>query len=827
MCNRKSFYRILLSLVIILLAVQNILPIHDRIPEQYLASCVTHDRAAFEELMRRAHERLEAGQSKSLFLAIRDIANAERIDLSRFFKNKNVDDIKNLSEKNKILLNILLADSKGKIKQGLDLKGGVSCVLKIDDSKFENLGTSEKTEQLNKAIDIIRQRIDGFGVSEPLLRVFGKNCIEIQLPGISIKDNPEIVDTIKKPAKLEFKLLHPTLVPKSKSERGPIGYEVLVFEGDHGNNGEEKYAFVKRIPDMTGSMVKHAGVVVGQYGEYEISLTMTEEGARCFEKVTAANINRRLGIVLDGKLYSAPSIRSAITSGRANINGNFSQRNAFELSNILNNPLEFELKFVELSEIGPSLAEDARIGSLRAMLIGTIVVAAFMLIFYHTAGIVSLIAVMANIVIILGVMATIGGTLTLPGIAALVLTIGMAVDANILIFERIREELLSGKPLKAALAAGHEKAFSTVLDANLTTLLTAIILIYFGVGPVKGFGVILAIGIFATMFGALVLSKGLLEFLVEKDLVKKLIPDFRIKPTSFDFLKHIKLIAGIYTIVALACIVVTAFRDTKIYGIDFTGGDEITITFEKKIPISEINKLASEHGMGEVTSVYQKSMADNSEILRIQTPEGQGTKFFDHLSNHFQDSKPFLVRKTEIGASVGQGTKLNALISVMLSMVGIMIYVAFRFETGYGIGAVISTIADVAMTILIYLALGHQISAPMIASILMVVGYAINDTIIVFDRIREELKINKSKTLKDIINLSINRTLSRTILTSTSTFLAALALYVFGSGVVVDFALVFSMGVIVGTFSSIFIASPVFYAWHRGDRATITGSSVT
>lgn len=827
MRNGKSFYRILLSLGIILLAVQSILPIHDRIPEQYLVSCVTHDRAVFEELMRRARERVEFGQSKSLFLAIRDIADAEKIDLSRFFKNRDVDDIKNFSEKNKILLNILLADSKGKIKQGLDLKGGVSCVLKIDDSKFENLETSEKMEQLNKAIDIIRQRIDGLGVSEPLLRVFGKNCIEIQLPGISTKDNPEIVDTIKKPAKLEFKLLHPTLMPKSKSERAPIGYEVLMFEGDRGDNGEETYAFVKKIPDMTGSMVKHAGVAVGQYGEYGISLTMTEDGARCFAKVTAANINRRLGIVLDGKLYSAPSIRSEITDGRASISGKFSQRDALELSNILNNPLEFELKFVELSEIGPSLAEDARISSLRAMLIGTAVVATFMLIFYHAAGIISLIAVTANIVIVLGVMATIGGTFTLPGIAALVLTIGMAVDANILIFERMREELLSGKPLKAALAAGHEKAFSTVLDANLTTLLTAVILIYFGVGPVKGFGVILAIGIFATMFCTLVLSKGLLEFLVEKDLVKKLIPDFRIKPTSFDFLEYTKLTVGIYTIVAFTCIVIVASRGFKIYGIDFTGGDEITITFEKKIPINEISKLASEHGIGEVTSVYQRSIADNSEILRVQTPEGQGTKFFDHLSDHFQDSRPFLVRKTEIGASVGQRIKLNAFISVILSMIGVMIYVAFRFETGYGIGAVISTIVDVAMTILIYLALGHQISASMIASILMVVGYAINDTIIVFDRIREELKINKTKALKNVINLSINRTLSRTILTSASTFLAALALYVFGSGVVVDFALVFSIGVIIGTFSSIFIASPVFYAWHKNNRTTIIGSNAT
>ncbi|MDR1890757.1 MAG: protein translocase subunit SecD [Puniceicoccales bacterium] len=827
MRNRGSFYRILSSLVIILLAIQSTLPIHDRIPEQYLVSCVTNGKADFEELLRRAHGRLETGQSRSLFLAIRDIADAEKIDLSQFFKNKNVADIRSLPEKNKVLLNALLADSKGKIKQGLDLKGGVSCVLKIDDPKFEDLVASEKVEQLNKAIDIIRQRIDGLGVAEPLLRIFDKNCIEIQLPGISTKDNPEIVDTIKKPAKLEFKLLHPTLVPKSKSERAPIGYEVLVFERDNGDNREEEFAFVKKIPEMTGSMVKRAGVIVGQYGEYEISLAMTDEGTRRFEKVTADNINRRLGIVLDGKLYSAPSIRSAIPNGHASITGNFSQRDAFELSNILNNPLEVELKFVELNEIGPSLAEDARTSSLHATLIGAAVVAVFMLVCYHIAGVISLVAVMANIVIVLGVMAIIGGTLTLPGIAALVLTIGMAVDANILIFERMREELLSGKSLKSVISAGHEKAFSTILDANLTTLLTAIILIYFGIGPVKGFGVILAIGIFATMFCALVLSKGLLEFLAEKDLVKKLIPDFRIKPKFFDFLKHTKLVAGIYAIVTLACAIIVISRGTKIYGIDFTGGDEVVVTFEKKIPINEINKLASEHGVGEVISVYQKSIADNAEILRIQTSEGQGTKFFDHLSNHFQDSKLSLVKKTEMGASVGRGIKLNALISIVLSMVGIMAYVAFRFETGYGVGAVISTITDVVVTILIYLALGHQISAPMIASILMVIGYAINDTIIVFDRIREELKIDRIKALKDVVNLSIGKTLSRTILTSTSTFLAAFALYMFGAGVIVDFALIFLIGVIIGTFSSIFIASPVFYAWHRGDRTTIAGNNAT
>jgi SecD/SecF fusion protein len=389
----------------------------------------------------------------------------------------------------------------------------------------------------------------------------------------------------------------------------------------------------------------------------------------------------------------------------------------------------------------------------------------------------------------------------------------------------MREEILAGKALEIAVSAGHGKAFSTILDANLTTLLTAIILVYFGTGPIKGFGVILSIGIFATMFCALVLSRGLIEMVVAGGFVKRFIPNFRVKPVMFDFLKPMKLVFSAYAVVAVVGVAVISMRNAKIYGIDFTGGDEITIKFYRKIPINEIHRIAAENGVGEVSAVYQKSLADDSEILRVQSEEGNGMKIFSCLGNHFKGSNLVLAKKTEIGASVGKGIKANALASIVLSMVGIMVYVAFRFEIGYGIGAVVSTVLDVAMTVLIYLLLGHQISAPMVASILMVVGYSINDTIIVFDRIREELKMNRSKSLRDVTILSISKTLSRTILTSISTFLAALALFLFGSGVIVDFALVFMIGVVVGTFSSIFVASPIFYAWHKGDRKTISQSA--
>lgn len=826
MRHRASTYRLLISACIIISFICNIFPVHDKPFEKYITSQVTHNKSEFNDLLKKAHDRVDNGQSRTLFLAIRDVANDNRIDVSKFFHKKNVADIKNLTKKNAILLDSLLADSKSKIKQGLDIKGGISCVLQVNDKKFNDLSTLERAEQLNKAMDIIRQRIDGLGVSEPLVRSFGNNCIEIQLPGVSTKDNPELVDIIKKPAKLSFHLLHPTLTPTSRNDHAPLGYEIMAFEQNNSDNTTiEQLAFVKRIPEMTGSMVKQAGVRIGQYGEYEIALSMTEKGTKKFEHVTSSHINQQLGIVLDGKLYSAPYIRSAITDGHASISGKFSQRDAIDLANVLNNPLDVELKFIELNEIGPSLAEDAKSASMKAAYIGASVVMLFMIGYYRVAGIVAILSVLANIAIVMGTMVTIGATLTLPGIAALVLTIGMAVDANILIFERMREEQLAGKPLLNTLLSGHNKALWTILDANITTLLTAIILICFGTGAIKGFGIILSIGLFATVFCALVLCRGMLEQLAESGHVKRLIPNINLKLPIIDFLKHTKtvfIIYGCFLLIGLAAIVL---RNDKIYGIDFTGGDEITLQFEQKIPTQEIVSFAHDIKIDEVIPVYQRSLKDNTEVLRIQTSEGQSTKLFDNMQSKFDYAGLSVVKQTAIGSSIGHGTTLNALASILLSMISIMIYVAFRFEIGYGIGAVVSTLLDVIATIIIYLALGKQISSAMVAAVLMVVGYSINDTIIVFDRIREELRSHSSKSLREIINLSITRTLSRTILTSSSTLLAALSLYLFGSGVIVDFALVFLIGIIVGTFSSIFIASPIFFLWHKGDKRTIVGIS--
>ena len=819
--NRQNIWRGLVTLAIALWCFSSIVPVKDKPFGIYIKTRATANKEEFKILLESAEKSVHDGESKTMFLALRDISKKDQIDLSKYFKDINVADIKNLEKKNKILLNELLSQSQSKIKQGLDLKGGLSCVMKIDDKNFDSKPQHVRTSQLSKAIEVMRQRIDGLGVAEPIIRPIGEDSIEIQLPGVSTRDNPEILNAIKKPAKLEFRLVSDE--PASKNSRAPSGYELLEMRRDDGDaHGQrEIYAFVKKIPEMTGKYVKNAGVVMDQYGAFEIALSMTEAGTKKFESITTRHIGKRLGIVLDGELYSAPVILSAIPNGNASISGNFSQRDATELSNVLNNPLEFELKVAEINEVGPSIAESSRTSSMIASAVGIGLVVVFMVGYYFTAGIISVLAVFLNVFMVLGVMASIGATLTLPGIAALVLTVGMAVDANILIFERMREELRIGRSLRDAIAAGHEKAFSAIFDSNLTTLMTALILTFFGTGPVKGFGIILGIGMFSTMFCALVFSRLLLEIVASCGCIENIMPHFAIKKAHFNFFKHWKkAFVASWAIVALGVVAISV-RGSTIFGIDFTGGDEINVALSERIDTSKIELLAKSVSINDVSVSYQRHIGDENEFLRVQTPLGYGKQLFVAIEKQFPNANPQLIKECSIGGSVSEGIKSNAFYAIVLSIIGILLYIAFRFELGYGLGAVVSTVHDVLLTVGIYVMLGKQFSAPMVASILMLIGYSINDTIIVFDRIREELVTNPVTKLKDVINLAINKTLSRTILTSLTTFMAALSLFIFGTGVIHDLSLIFVIGIIVGTFSSIFIASPVFYWWHRGNRVSV------
>ncbi|MDR1366635.1 MAG: protein translocase subunit SecD [Puniceicoccales bacterium] len=819
----KVLGKSILSIVVLLWSFWSLIPLSDRPFNDFIAHRATTQINEFSGLLSQAKLRVQLKQSPSIFVALKDIARIEKIDLSSYFPDIKLQDIKNLDKKNKILMDTLLRESKGRLKQGLDLKGGIAFTLKIEDNSIKEKDLNLRRSQLEKAAQIMRHRLDGMGVAEPVIRARGDDEIEIQLPGISMQDNPEIVDAVKRPAKLEFRLVHEDRPRSLDPQTIPIGYELLFSESENYQTDEMEMTpyYVKKIPEITGKMVKNAHAVLNQYGGFEISLEMkSPEGVDRFAKITKDNIGRLLGIVLDGKLYSAPRINCEIPNGTASISGHFSQREALELANVLNNPLEFELILTETQEIGPSLAEDAKRSSTYATLLGVGLVILFMIAYYRTSGLVAVFTVLANILIVLGLMAMIEATLTLPGVAALVLTAGMGVDSNILIFERMREELALGKRIRTALTTGYERAFSTIFDANITTLLSALILIWLGTGPVRGFGVILAIGIFATMFCALVLNRALMTILINLG-VENLLKKHSGKVGKFDFMAKRKVAYVVSLIVIGLGLLAFVIRGNGIYGIDFTGGDEMTLQFVEKLNTNDIERLAKENDIDEVGTVYRKNVKDSGEVLCLQTKAGKGKLLFQKLTNQYPQAQLKIIHESSIGSSMSKKIKWNALCAVVVSLLMILIYIALRFEIGFGMGALISTIHDIAATVGIYLLLGRQFSAPMIAAILMIIGYSLNDTIVVFDRIREELHFNPTASLKEIVNYSINCTLSRTILTSFTTLLAVLALYCFGAGAINDLALIFIIGIFVGTYSSIFIAAPIFYRWHRGNRRTV------
>ena len=832
----RTLWKLGISLAVVVWSVISFLPFNDVDFATYLSNEVSANKEDFNRMLETAKQEVDAGEVPSVYVALRQMGDADQVDFSTFFPHVNLKDIKNLGHRNEVLLKYLYSKSKGRLKRGLDLEGGVSFTLEMHQPEGDVTDDYIRREELSKAIDIMANRIDGLGVSEPVIRAVGDDRIEIQMPGLDLRQNPDVVDAVKKPARLEFKMVHRTAVanPNTPNETPPPGYVRMVKEDENPNTGDVTFIpyFIKRIPEATGDILDKAYPAMNQTGGYEIRLSFTNEGSEKFADLTGriarenqeiySNTGRQsvgqLAIVLDGKLYSAPTVRERIGGGSAVITGNFSQREAIELSNVLNNPLSVELEVAEMSEVGPSLAQDARDASIKAAMLGGALVIGFMILYYWLGGLAAVISVVCNIIILLGVLASLGATMTLPGVAALVLTIGMAVDANILIFERIREELKAGKSASVALKGGFEKALSTIVDANVTTLITAVILIYLGTGPVKGFGVTLAIGIGASMFCALVISRLVLDVLVDGLKVNRILGLSLMGETNFDFLK--------FRIPAFAiswCIVLfgtgwLVFHHQHIFGIDFVGGDELTVTYQQEVSMAEFEDIAQKGDFGEVNAIYQKMIGEDSTVIKVQTEIERGRDFFEALSVAFPDRGLELAGETQIGGSVSNEIQKKAVLSILVALLGILLYVAVRFEVGYGIGAVVATVHDVLMTLGIFVLFGGQFTSPMIAAVLMILGYSINDTIVVFDRIREELGLDPDASLKDIIRLAINRVLSRSILTSLTTFLAAVVLWIFGAGIINDFAFVFMVGIITGTFSSIFIASPIFFWWHKGDR---------
>ena len=724
-------------------------------------------------------------------------------------------------------LNRVQKEASGKIKLGLDLRGGTSFLVEMDTKTLvstNDLAQAETKERaLSQAVEVLRKRVDKFGVSEPLIQPTGDNQILIQMPGLLESEKQSARNQIEKAAFLEFRMVHPNSDELVSQDLTEPTYELL-YEKQKGKDGRIRTSGVlvkkKAEKGLTGKYIKNAGVIPNYItGAPEIHMTFDSEGARIFGELTRENVGRRLAIVLDGELYSAPNINEEIPSGRAQISGSFDLKEAFELANVLENPLEAPVRIVEERGVDPSLGKDSIASGVRSAVVGTIAISIFMLCYYMFAGLVANVALILNIIILIGVMCSIQTTLTLPGIAGIVLTIGMAVDANVLIFERIREELAAGKSIRGALSAGYDKAFGTIFDSNLTTLICSVILAYMGTGPIKGFGVTLTIGVSVSMFTALVITRLIFDWLLANEKLKNLNMLQFFKEPKFDFLSYWKPAFALSWGLILVGLIWGISRGGSVLGVDFAGGDQLTMTFAQKV--DNVDKIRDElKGVvkGDPMIQYGRDIVSGKETLRVISNFDSGEAVEKTLQSKFPESKFERVKIDKVGPSVGREILKSAIVSVFLALFGILAYVALRYEFSFAVAAVVAVVHDILMTLGWFVISGREFSAPMVAAVLTIIGFSINDTIVIFDRIREDLKLGMRGTFKEVMNRALNQTLSRTVITSGTVFLATVSLYLLGGGVINDFAFTFLVGIITGTYSSIYIASALVLWWHKGER---------
>lgn len=830
--KRNNLWRLTIVLIVLFWSLYEMYPPtkRDLVQEFIKEARVAPNDATFASIVTEARA-LQATNSSRAFSNL-EIAIGTN-DIVGFFPQF---DARNETHPTTYILNRLQRKAAGKIKLGLDLQGGTSFLVEMNMSELAD--TNEVAGALSQAVEVLRKRVDRFGVAEPVIQPVGDDRILIQLPGLSEADRARAMTNIQKVAFLEFRLAHEQTDELVRLGEIPPGHVLLKRKERTRNGGERlEQVIVKKRGEagLTGSIVKRAWVERGHLGEPEISFVLTDDGAKRFGEVTRNNQGRRLAIVLDGELYSAPNINEPIENGSGRITGGFDARDAFELAGVMENPLRAPLTILESSDVDPTLGADSVRSGVRAAIYGVIAVAMFMLVYYLLAGVVANVALMLNIIILLGVMCSIGTTLTLPGIAGIVLTIGMAVDANVLIFERIREELAAGKSIRGGIASGYDKAFSTIFDSNLTTLIASVILVFMGTGPVKGFGVTLTIGVTVSMFTALVVTRLVFDWLLGRDLLKGL------KMLSFFGQPKINFMRwAVPAFIASWMLILVGngygifVRGSDVLGVEFSGGTQATLTFDQSqnIGVDEIRKSAGKTGVGEVLIAYQKDQGDGTRTLMVTVRtvgEQDGAvafqKVFQELKTDFPSAgfKEGAVRN--VGPTMGKELRTKALYAAAMALFMILVYVAFRYEFSFAVAAVIAILHDVLMTAGWYFLVGRELNATTVAALLTIIGFSINDTIVIFDRIREDLKLGVRGTFREVINQALNQTLSRTIITSGTVFLATLSLYIFGGGPVNDFAFTFLVGILTGTYSTIYIASAVVLWWNKGARPSI-GSQV-
>ncbi|HEY1662695.1 MAG TPA: protein translocase subunit SecD [Verrucomicrobiae bacterium] len=759
-------------------------------------------------------------------------------DIENYFPS--ISEATNQSAPTIYILNQIQRDATGKIKLGLDLQGGTAFLvgMKTNTSAFTNSANSDQEEQsaLSQAVEVLRKRVDQIGVAEPVIQPVGGNQILIQLPGLSQADKQEAMTNISKAAYLEFRMVKDDSSDIiANHEPVPPGYVLLKCSEKNQSGQSTVYSYIVRVrPEngLAGNIIKDAHVSRSNMGEPTIEFELTDDGAKKFADVTSANVGKQLAIVLDGQLYTAPRINTPIINGSGEITGDYTLEDAQQIAIILQNPLRAPLELESSYDVSPTLGSDSIHSGIDASIAAVVLVSLFMLIYYRLAGITANVALITNIVILMGVMCDAGVTFTLPGIAGVVLTIGMAVDANVLIYERLREEIAKGKSLRGAIAAGYSRAFGTIFDSHVTTLISSVILIFLGTGEVKGFGVTLTIGIAASLFTSLVVTRLIFDFLLDHNWIKSLGMFHLIRSTKVNFMSVAKPLFILTWAFAIAALIFGGVVGGKgLFGVDFRGGDSTTFSFTQQVGIDEVRSALTQIGQKDAQIQYQKNGAGGAQNLNVTTAEGTAQTVQQTLAKSFPQAGLTVVAQRHVGASVGVDVRNSAIEASLMALFGILVYVAFRYEFSFAIGAIVAIVHDVLFTIGCYCLAneisGRQFNATVVAAVLTIIGFSINDKIVIFDRIREDLKLGMRGTFKEVINVALNQTLSRTIITSGTVFIATGCLYVWGGGVINDFAFTFLVGIVVGTYSSIYVASAFVLWWHKGQRPNIGGSAVT
>ena len=781
-------------------------------------------------------------QSQALLQA----ADGKGIDLTKKVKGTDLQD-------NRDVMSLVRKEASSSIRLGLDLNGGVEFILQLvpDEEFLKRLKSDAKGGETREevearmrnefdryrdvAIEILRKRLEGQKIHEAEIAPSGGDYVALRAPVVAKDEKLKLLELIKMSAKLNFRFVHPdnqTLVQQyqedPKNFRIPRGYELMkTQEFRAGEAPLIQYFLVDRHVAMDGKNITMAMATRDQFGQRKIALRFNLQGSEEFGRITSNNIGRSLAIVLDGKLYCAPRIQGAITGGNAEISGSFTEDEAKSIADALvSGGFPFQIKVNAVFDTDPQLGKSNVKNGVWVGIIGMGLVSLFMVIYYHASGLIAVFALLLNIVLILGAMAAFNCTLTLPGIAGIVLTIGMAVDANVLVYERIREELASGKGLQNAVDRGYGKAFSAVLDANVTTLITSLILMNVGTGAIKGFAITLSIGILTSLFTALFVTRLVYDYLFRYANLTKISMMTLWDKLTIDFIGKWRISAVVVALLAVLLVGVVAVKKSETLSVDFTGGTVVTFSYADQIPQESIEKTLRENGFKQVRVTYKFNIGAGESGNKVeilirgdQTTGHSDSSPMDRLQQILNKAYPKAKYsdglESSIGGLIGNEFKKAAAIAIILSMIGIGLYISLRYEWTFALAATMALVIDVVMVLAVFLAMGRTISLSVVAALLTVIGYSVNDKVVVFDRIRENLSLEISRSFRQVVNTSINQCLSRTLITSITTFITVFVLFVGGGAAINDFVLIMMLGVILGTASSIFVAAPLLCLWHK------------